>query len=145
MALGANTSLETRFRNGMARRVFVITSAAVIYKHALLVLTAAGTAKPGANETTTTFAGMAVESSSGAFPVTGDGVYTVTVNCELEVKCPLVTAITAGDTNTTSLYLVDDQTITTANTLGPPCGKMTQFVATNSGWVALRAELGVAS
>lgn len=129
----------------MSKRTFTVLSAAVIYDRAFCVLTAAGLLKPGANETTTTFAGMAIESSTGSFPVTGDGTATVSVLEELEVKAPLVTAITVGDTNKTALYVVDDQTITAENTLGPACGTMRQFVAANSGWVLLRSGLGVAS
>lgn len=145
MALSANAFLDKRFVSDAKARVFTITTGAVIYKDALLVLNAVGTALPAADTITTTFAGIAVENSSGSFPVTGDGTYTVKVMTEIEVKVPLVTAITVGDTNKTALYLVDDQTVTSANTLGPACGRMTQFVAANSGWVMLRAELGAAS
>ena len=145
MALSANTTLETRVRNGMSKRTFTVLTSAVIYDRALCVITAAGLLKPAADETTTTFVGMAIESSSGSFPVTGDGAYTVSVLEEIEIKAPLATAVTVGDTNKTALYLVDDQTITTANTLGPACGTMRQFVAANSGWVFIRSGLGAAS
>lgn len=133
MALAANTALTTRNRGGMKRLTFTVLSAAKCYKHGLIVITAAGLAKPAANETTTTFVGIAEAEAD-----TGDGSATVTVLTELEVLLPLVTAITVGDTNKTKLYAVDDQTGTAENTLGPEIGTMTQFVAANSGWVQLR-------
>ena len=134
MALSANTSLPTRNRGGMTRHSFTVLSAATIYKHSMVVITAAGLAKVAANETTTSFVGIAEEAPTGV----GDGSVTVTVVNNLEVLLPLVTAITVGDSIVDKIYAVDDQTGTTENTLGPEIGIMSQFVAANSGWVLLR-------
>ncbi len=120
----------------MTRQTVVVVSGATIYKHSLVVMTAAGLAKVAANETTTTFLGLAEEAPSGA----GDGSITVTVVNDIDVLLPLVTAITVGDTLVDKIYAVDDETATTEATLGPEIGVMVQFVAANSGWVRLRQQ-----
>lgn len=135
MALSSNTALQTRNRLGMSRQTLTVTSAATLYKHGMIARLAAGTASPCANATTTTFVGIAEEAPTGA----GDGTITVTCINDLEVLMPLVTAITVGN-NGAAVYAVDDQTVTTENTLGPEIGTLVQFVATNSGWVRLRAK-----
>lgn len=136
MALSANAALQTRNRAGLIRRSFTVVSSATIYKHSLVVITAAGLAKVAANETTTTFVGMAEEAPTGV----GDGSVTVTVVNNLEVLIPTVTSLTVGDTNKTLLYCVDDASVTPENTLGPEVGVMSQFVATNSAWIWLRGK-----
>jgi len=120
---------------GKSRYTFTILTSAKIYKHALVVITAAGKAKPADNETTTTFVGLAEQECD-----TGDGTVTCTVITDLDVKLPLVTAITVGDTNRTKLYAADDNTGTAEATLGPEIGVMVEFVAANSGWVRLRQQ-----
>jgi len=133
MALSANTTLSLRNIDGEKRYNAVIVSAAKIYKHAIVVRTAAGLFKPAANETTTTFAGIATAECD-----TGDGTVTCTVFTDVEILMTLVTAITAGDTNKTKLYAVDDASATSEATLGPEIGTMTEYVAANSGWINLR-------
>ncbi len=133
MALSAAAGLTTRNREGMTRISAVIVTSAVIYKHALVVQTAAGLAKPAANETTTTFMGLAERTFD-----TGDGTVTATCLENLEVLITMATAVTVGNLRQSKIYAVDDASVTTEATLGPECGVMTQFVAANSGWIRLR-------
>lgn len=126
----------------MKRYTYTVLSSATIYKHSMVVLTAAGLAKVAANETTTTFVGIAEAAPSGV----GDGSVTVTVVTDMECQIPLATALTVGDTNKTLLYCVDDASCTAENTLGPVCGIMTEFTSTNLGWVLFRQQaMAVAS
>ncbi len=133
MALSAAAGLQTRNREGMTRISAVIVSTAVIYKHALVVQTAAGLAKPAANETTTVFMGLAEKTFD-----TGDGTVTATCLENLEVRITLATAVTVGMLRQTKMYCVDDASITSEATLGPECGVLTQLVAANDGWIRLR-------
>ncbi len=136
MALSAAAALPTRNREGMTRRSFVILTSAVIYKHALVTITAAGLAKPAANETTTIFVGLAERTCD-----TGDGTVTCTVLEGLEVQIACVTAITVGNTMVTKMYCTDDASITSEATLGPECGVMTQFTSANLAWFRLRGGI----
>lgn len=141
MALAANTALDTKNRNGETRIDGVILTSAVIYHHALVVRTAAGVLKPAANETTATFVGLAelVNPPNTTAGVTGDGTLRIDCIGDIDVLVPCITAITVGNVGT-AVYCVDDQTVTTEATLGPECGYITEFVATNSVWVRLRGK-----
>ncbi len=138
MALAANTALQTRNRNGQTVLDGVVLTAAVMYHHALAARLTTGTIIAAATDTTSKFVGLVeIENvDNDTAGITGDG--TLRVNCisDIEVLIPCVTAITAGNVGGAA-YIVDDNTISAEATLGPECGTITEFVATNSIWVAL--------
>ncbi len=131
MALSANTALPTRNRTGMRRHSTTILTAAVCYKHGLIVTTVTGKALPAANDTTTTFLGLCETQ-----PSTGDGTVTVTTVTDLEVQITLATLVTVGNVGD-AVYAVDDASATTDNTLGPQIGTLVEFTSANLGWVML--------
>jgi len=136
MALSANTRLDLKNRLGQTVLSGTVTTAAVLYHHAMAVRTAAGSVKPAANETTTRFVGLVDignpdDSTAG---ITGDGTLTANMISNVDALVPCVTAITVGNVGA-QVYAVDDQTVTTETTLGPAVGIITEFVATNSVWV----------
>lgn len=136
MALSANTTLDIRNDRGARFRSITIKTSSVIYKHALVVIdTSAGTALPAANATTTHFAGLAIESSTGLFPVTGNGTRTVKVATNLEVKIPFKTGVTTGNMGSAA-YAADDSQSFDLTTLGPQIGTFVELDGTDS-WVAL--------
>ena len=141
MALTGNTALDTKNPNGQTRIDGVIATSAVIYHHALVARNAAGRLEVPVNATTQTFVGLAelINVPNTTAGLTGDGS-TVRVETigDIDVLIPAVTAISAGSVGL-ACYAVDDQTVTTENTLGPQVGIITEFVATNSVWVRLRA------
>lgn len=138
MALAANRVLQVRNRDGARRYSFVVNTSSVIYQHAFVAIGATDQKlRPCANAATLRFVGIS-DAGQTEYPVTGDGTLRVEVIANVEVKAPLVTAITAGVAHDTDLFCVDDETLTTATTLGPNAGVMTQFVAANSGWVWIR-------
>lgn len=137
-ALAANTALQIRNRNGQTVQSGTVLTSSVMYHHSLAVQTAAGKVKPAADETTTKFLGLTVidnpdDSTAG---ITGDGTQTVNMISDCEVLLILVTAITVGDVGK-ACYAADDATVSIESTLGPEIGTLAEFVATNSGWVAL--------
>lgn len=146
MALSANTKLQRRNADAKFVRSCVVATGAVIYQDALVAVTATGLLRPCANSPTLKFVGIAAdtEGQGSSFPVTGvaAGTVRVTVEDSLEVLLPLLTAITASSQLTANIYAIDDERGTTSNTLGPVIGPMTEFVATNSGWIRLRGTLG---
>lgn len=142
MALSAATALQTRNRAGMTRRSFVVLTSAVVYHHSLQTLTAAGLLKPAANETTTTFAGLA-DCPNGT--ITGDGTLRVECLNDMEVLLPL-TILTVAQTNATAVYAYDDERVTSDATLGPVVGVMTQLESASTAWIRLRGNtIAVAS
>jgi len=128
MALSADRILTVR--NNRAERVYslAVKTGTTVYKGALLVTNAAGTAQPATNITTTPFFGVA------------DAGYTATetsrVLTNLEVQLPLKTSVTVGMVGD-AMYCADDQYATNLNTLGPQCGVLTEFTSANLGWVLL--------
>lgn len=133
MALAANAALQTRNDSNPVKQSAVILTGAKIYKGALVVLTAAGKAKPAANETTTTFLGMALDECD-----TGDGTVRVETVSGIEVLISAKTSVTVGMCGSTLIYAFDDAQITNLATLGPAIGYMTELEAANSAWIALR-------
>lgn len=138
MALSANAALDTRNDSSKTRHSAIILTGQKIYRHALVVLTAAGKAKVAANETTTTFFGLAEEECD-----TGDGTVRVNALRNLEIKVSLKTSVTVGMTAKSKMYAFDDAQVTNLATLGPEIGTLNEFVAANSGWVRLMNELRV--
>lgn len=149
MALSANASLPVRNITGETEINGVILTAAVIYNHALVVQTAAGKLKAAANETTTTFCGMAVltrhRPPTGTGGITGDGTERVTCVSDIDVQIPLKTSVTVGLVGAI-MYAFDDAVATNLATLGPEIGTLVEFTSANLGWVRLRGEqMGKAS
>jgi hypothetical protein len=130
MALSANTQADRRDDDTLER---VIVTGAKIYRHALVVQTAAGKFKPAANETTTTFAGIAVDECS-----TGDGTVTCKVYSRGVFQLPLKTAVSVGMVGASIMYAFDDSIVTNLATLGPEIGRLVEFTSTNLGWIELR-------
>lgn len=131
MALSANTDLSRRNEAGMLVLHATVATSVTIYKHALVVMKAAGTScKAAANETTTTFLGIADAQYTAA--------QTAKLYTNLEVSIPFKTGLTAGNYGAL-LYCYDDEKVTTASTLGPPCGIHRGIDASNSSnvWVQL--------
>ena len=88
---------------------------------------------------------MAADAIGGEFPITGDGTKVVICEYNMEVKMPVVTAVTVGLTIDTNIYGADDATGTTATTLGPVIGPMTKWVSANVAWIHLRGNKGTAA
>lgn len=130
MALSANTQADRREDDLLEK---VIVTSAKIYRHAMVVQTAAGKFKPAANETTTTFVGIAVDECP-----TGDGTVTCKVYARGVFQLPLKTAVTVGMVGATSMYAFDDQTVTNLTTLGPEIGRLVEWSSANLGWIELR-------
>lgn len=131
MALSANRNLSIRNTTGMRVVDETVATGATIYKHALGVLKAAGTScKAAANETTTTFLGLSDAQYTAA--------QTAKFYTDLEVSIPFTTGVTAGNHGALA-YCTDDEKVTTAATLGPPCGRFMEIDTTNSAnvWVHL--------
>lgn len=146
MALAENASLDRRNDRSMKRHSTVVKTSAIIYQNALVVVDiTAGTSLPAANTTTTLFIGMAIEASTGLFPLTGDGTVTVTTITDLEINLPLKTVVTQGNV-LGAIYAFDDADGTDLATLGPVIGTLQEFVAANDGWVWIaHTALGAAS
>jgi hypothetical protein len=134
MALSANRTVDIRNVLGQKEGSLLIHTAAVVYKHALIVAHDDGLAcLPAANSATTNFLGLA---KTG--PLTGDGTETCTYVYDIEAKLPSEN-VTAGNLGAT-LHCKDDQTVCLTTTLGPVAGVMAQYDATNSVWVWLRGS-----
>jgi hypothetical protein len=148
MALSANTKLKRRNSHVATTSSYGVKTSSVIYQDALVGITATGLLVPLSNSTTIRFVGIAYEAELGAtFPVTGSATVTtsVKVQSDLEVLVPMTTAVTVGLSLNTNIFGVDDQTATSATTLGPVIGTLEKFVAANSGWVRLRGVKGTAA
>ena len=141
MALSANTTITLRNVLGQSSDSLAIKTSSVVYKGAHVVAVDAGTScLPAANTATTIYLGIA---KSG--PLTGDG----TVTCEYiyNVEALVVSSsITAGNIGIL-LHCKDDQTVVETATLGPRCGVMVAYEATNSIWMWVRngAQMAKAS
>lgn len=142
-ALSAHAAVQIRNDAGATKYSFVINTGSKIYRHALVVINASGTAQPAANDTTTTFVGMAMVTpvDANGLVASGDGTLRVEVQNDFEYLCTqTLTAITVGDTGVTAMHAGDDSLVTTATTLGAEIGVMTEFVAANSAWIGLRTR-----
>ena len=133
MALSANAAWQTRNDSNPAKQSAVILTGAKIYKGALVVLTAAGKAKPAANETTTTFLGMSLDEYD-----TGDGTVRCETVADIEILITAKTTMTAGLIGFTTIYAFDDAQVTNLATLGPACGTFVELESANLAWVGLR-------
>lgn len=139
-ALTANTYHILKNKGGMTRISGTVLTAAVCYHHALLSLTAAGKVEAGSTSTTATFFGLCdiKNPTSATAGITGDGTLTVEAINNVDVVLVCVTAITAGDVGLAA-FISDDNLVATT-TLGPECGIITEFLATNSVVVRLGAK-----
>ena len=146
MALSAAAGLTTRNTTGKTVLEPTIETGKIIYQHALCVVTAAGIADPADNVVASEYSiGIALDSSTGVFPVTGDGTKTVDCYVDIEVLLPLESAITVGN-EMENMYAFDDNRVTDLTTRGNAVGILTEFVAANSGYVYLgKAALAVSS
>lgn len=140
MALAADRNLSIRNTQGQRKKTCVVATGQTIYKHALVVLKAAGTScKVAANETTTTFLGLSdAHYTAGATAV----LYT-----NIDVSIPLKTGVTAGNRGAKA-YAADDEKCYDLATLGPPIGTFMEIDSANSAniWVHLgETPLGTAS
>lgn len=140
MALSANRNLSTRNTLGQRKKTCTVATGATIYKHALGVVKAAGTScKAAANETTTTFLGL----SDARYTAAATAVFYTNI----DVSIPFTTGVTAGHRGAKA-YCTDDEKVTNAATLGPPCGTFMEIDTANSAniWVHLEeTPLGNAS
>jgi hypothetical protein len=148
--MALTTGRNIRLRETGKKRYAVIATNAVIYKHALVALNAAGRLAACANSTTQKGAGLACDTYA-----TGDGS---TVFGEYYEDClallPIAATVTAALALNTKLYAADDETVTTATTLGPEIGTLAQIPATGDAgetvtghaWIHIRGlQTGVAS
>jgi len=129
MALSANRTLKIRNVQGQRIETATVATGATIYKHALVALRAnALRCLPAANATTTTFLGISDAQYSAAS--------TARLYTECDVSIPFTTGVTAGNRDALA-YCTDDEKVTTASTLGPPCGRFMEIDADNSAniWV----------
>jgi hypothetical protein len=139
MALSANTWYQLRNTQGARRRSYVIKTSAKIWQGAILAVNTAGRAYPAANDTTGKFIGISTQEC-----LTGNGTTRVVdVLDNVEALMPLKTSMTAGH-RMGIVYAFDDANPTNLTTLGPQMGTLSEFVAANSGWVALRQAVLVA-
>lgn len=139
MALSASRNLRQRAVGTKIVGYGVIATGAKIYKGAILARNAAGRIKPAANAPTDNFAGIA-EAEYDA----GDGaIATAEFSYNHEVLLPVAASVTVGLTNDTVIYAVDDETATTANTLGPPLGRLKGFEPATTGYAWF--HIGVAT
>lgn len=141
MALSANKTVELRNVLGQKEDSMTIKTSSVIYKGAMVVSDDAGTeCLPAANATTTMFLGIA---KTG--PLTGDGTETCTFVYDVEFKV-VSSSITAGNIGIL-LHCKDDEVVVETATLGPRCGVMVGYDATNSIWMWVRngAQMAKAS
>lgn len=129
MALSANSALPERLTNLIEP---IVKTSAKIYKHALVMITAAGKAVPCADSTTGKFLGIARDEVA-----TGDGTVTVSIQDDGEFQMTLKTSVTVGLVGT-PMYAFDDNTITNLTTLGPQVGILKEFTSANLGWIELR-------
>lgn len=123
----------------MITQYATVATSQTIYKHALVVMKAAGTScKVAANETTTKFIGVADAQYSAAS--------TAKMLTGLEMSIPFKTGLTAGSYGAL-LYCYDDEKVTTASTLGPVCGIHRGIDADNSAnvWVQLGPQTALTS
>ncbi len=136
-ALTANASRTFRNTVGKTRHTYTVKTNSTIFKHALVgVDVSANLAKRAADDATTRFAGIAIENSTGTFPMTGNGTKTVTVYNNLEVQLVLETNVTKAKI-LSPMYATTDQDIAFSSTGGAECGQLTEWVAANDGYVFL--------
>jgi len=127
MALSADTALQFRNTGPLVTGYGTVKTGSTIYKHAMVAFDSGAKIVACANTATTHFAGIAIKG------------YAAGTTCEFwtlcEVRLP-VTGVTAGITGDT-IYSVDDETIGTATTLGPPVGTLQELDGTSYGWTRL--------
>lgn len=139
MALSASRNLRQRAIGAKILGYGVIATGAKIYKGAILARNAAGRIKVAANAPTDNFAGIA-EAEYDA----GDGaIATAEFSYGHEVLVPVAASVTVALVNDTVIYAVDDETATTASTLGPPIGRLKGMEPTLSGYAWI--HIGVAT
>lgn len=139
MALTANRTLELANTRGAKYYTSVVTTAAVIYKHAFVVhVASAGTLSAASDATTTRLAMLAVDNPDGSgFPVTGDGSAQVTCVTNIDVLAP-TDSVVQGDLGDAA-YAYDDESATDVNTLGPQLGTIVKYVDASNAWISLGA------
>lgn len=129
MALSANTKLSTKNTRGKALATGTIKTGAHIYKHAIVVVNAAGTLLPAANTTTTQFIGLALDEYTS-------GTVECFTNCWAEI--PIKTAAATAGNVGAAAYAYDDANVTYDVTLGPMIGTIKAINTTTlKAWVAL--------
>lgn len=141
MALSANEVRKRRNTGGLKKGSAAVATSAVVYQGShLAFVEATGRVKAGDNAAGLTYVGVCASAGTK----TGDAAGTVVVEYEFgfEQLEALATAVTKAYTGC-NLSLTDDDTLSTlsgAGTAGVRCivGELREFVAANSGWVAIR-------
>lgn len=129
MALSADRILETRNVRGICRGSGTVKTGSTIYKGAYVGRSSTGKIVACSNAgTSVRFVGVA---EAGA--VAG-AVCNYLYN--YEVLVPVKTGTTNGNTYK-AIFAVDDQTVSTATTLGPCVGTLRELATTLTGWVAI--------
>lgn len=133
MALTASRNLSTRATHLQRRGSGPILTGAKIYKGAFLAWTTAGKLTVAANAATLNSAGIA------------DREYDIGTNGEYaefsfghEVLAPVAASVTQGLMSDTLLFCADDETVTTATTLGPEIGVLMQPPSGGFAWIGVR-------
>lgn len=127
-ALSANTVINATVDRAAVYTEYTVKTSTVVYKGAICVLNAAGSLQPATNVPTTTVGiGIADSSSTGTFPVTGNGTKTVTVKSNFVAILPC-TGVTAGNVGRAA-YAANDSTAFDLATLGPQIGVFTKRVS----------------
>lgn len=150
MALSANTALTLANEAGATRDNITVATSAVIYNNAIVVRKANGLGAPAANATTTEFVGLAVidnpDNSIAGLTGASDGSIKVDCISHVDALVPCLTALTAGNMGAAA-YAIDDERVTTSNTLGPEVGYFLRLgTATATAWVRFgRKVLAAAS
>jgi hypothetical protein len=131
MALSAAAGLVTRNTTGKTVLEPTVETGSKIWKHALVVTNATGTAQPAANDTTTKFVGLAA-----ATVASGDGTLTAECISNIDVQITLQTSVTVGMVGD-AMYAVDDASVHQLTTLGAEVGVLVEYTSANLGWVRL--------
>lgn len=146
MALSANRTLQIRNTGNMMNIAYQIKTGVKFYKHAFGVW--GGTSKKAllpANATSSHFLGLCDKeytTSLATALVTANFLYN------MEVRAPVLstTGCTTGAVGDTLYCAGSDDDVHMDNTLGPPCGRATEFDGTSYVWVLLgHLTLGNAS
>lgn len=132
MALSANQGRELRNTLGQSKMSYIVKTGTKVWAGALVQQHINGSVGPCTDNTSCKFAGLAIEEQ-----LTGNGTRRVEVIDDIEVRMPLVTAVTVGLVGGIA-YAFDDNSITNVTTKGPQVGSITERIAANDGWVKLR-------
>jgi len=118
------------FKNSVRGSGTVATGVTSLLQHTLCVRKKNGLLKKPADETTTMFMGQVIGRNFAAGEV-------ATFAYNYDVQIPLATAVVQSMVGVV-MYAVDNYAATSANTLGPQIGPLTELTSANLGYVWLR-------